>query len=169
MKKTLFLLRHAKTKIIRPGQDDRDRTLKDRGLKDLKAVSAFLDRRGEKIDLVLCSPAVRTKQTLEGLHSSCLSSSEVTFEDKLYYATGPQLLAQIRTADDAASTLMVIGHNPGLHDLVLLLISRKCLKARPDLQAHFPTSALAIITFDVPNWSEISPGEGDLRGFALPN
>jgi phosphohistidine phosphatase len=116
--RTLLLLRHATTESARPGHHDRDRRLTEVGEREAAAVGDRLRADGVRVDLVLCSPATRTRQTVEGL--GLAAPTVVT--DQLYDAGGDEIVDLLRETDDTVDHLLVVAHAPGLpavvHDLV---------------------------------------------------
>ncbi len=158
----MYLLRHAKSSWDDPGRPDRERPLAPRGVRDAKRVAKHLGRLGVAPELVLCSPAVRTRETLE-LVLPALAGVAVHVEDELYGAPGEALLERLRTVPEAIGSVMLIGHNPALQDLALTLASDNALRER--VAAKFPTAALA--TLALPSW-RLSPGDGELVDFVVP-
>ncbi|KAB2351024.1 SixA phosphatase family protein [Actinomadura rudentiformis] len=144
---TLIVLRHAKA-VAGLGLADIDRPLNDRGRRDAAATGEWLRKNDLVPDRVLCSTAVRTRETLEGL----ALQSEVSFEPQIYDNEPETLLSLVREAGDVR-TLLLIGHNPSVHQLV-----HDLTRDAPDA---FPTCALAVIEFTVP-WAEVWPGTGTL-------
>jgi phosphohistidine phosphatase len=118
--RTLVILRHAKA-ANPDGVPDADRPLTDRGHADAAAAGAWIIHNGLVPDLVLCSPARRTRQTWHGVAVSLAVAPEVRYEEPIYGAPVRALLATVRAADEAAATVLLIGHNPGLSELSLLL------------------------------------------------
>src|SRR5262245_33491838 len=117
----LMLLRHAKTEKAPPGAPDRDRVLTGRGRKDAPAIGAYLVRHALIPDSVIVSAARRTRETWERLALAFPTPPPVAYEERLYDAGPDRLLAVAKAADPAVRSLMLIGHNPGLHELALLL------------------------------------------------
>lgn len=118
--RTLVILRHAKA-ANPDGLPDVERPLTDRGHADAAVAGAWLVHSGLMPDLVLCSPARRTRQTWHGVAVALPSQPAVRFEDPIYAAPVRTLLATVRAADDTAATVLLIGHNPGLSELSALL------------------------------------------------
>ena len=112
-------------------------------------------------DLVLCSTALRTRQTLAALLPVLPGDVEVRLEDDLYGASLDGLLARLREVDDSVGAVLVIGHNPTLHALAL------ALTGRGDALDRFPTGALATVALTGP-WAELGEGTGELEGFVVP-
>jgi phosphohistidine phosphatase len=166
---TLLLLRHAKSSWDDPELDDFDRPLAKRGTRAASAIGSFLADTGLKPGLVLCSAAVRTRATLAlMLFELDDPPPEVVTSESLYLAGADAVLAELRRAGGETPTVMVVGHNPGLHALALSLSGDGDRKALADLAMKFPTGALAVITFDCASWSEIKPAGGRLERFITP-
>jgi phosphohistidine phosphatase len=117
-----------------------------------------------KPELVLCSSAVRTRETLE-LVRPALGNPKVLFEDGLYGASSDELLARIRVVPDAVGSVMLIGHNPGLEQLALLLASSG--DELRGLETKFPTAALATLAVEK-TWSRLAPGDAILTAYIVP-
>jgi phosphohistidine phosphatase len=107
---------------------------------------------------------VRTRETLE-LVRPALANSKVLFEDGLYGASSDELLARIRVVPDAVGSVMLIGHNPGLEQLALLLASSGDELRR--LETKFPTAALATLAVET-TWSRLAPGDAILTAYIVP-
>ncbi len=120
--------------------------------------------RAERIqpDLVLCSTALRARQTLEGIRPA-FGDVQTRFEGSLYGAGAEELLGWLRKVDEIGS-VMVIGHNPGLHDLAVLLSGEGTEVIR--LSEKFPTGALA--TLEIDSWQGLGPGEARLQALVVP-
>ncbi len=116
-------------------------------------------------ELVLCSSAVRTRETLE-LIRPALGTSTVTVEDELYAASFDDLLARLRSLPDTVASVMLIGHNPGLEELALALASAGADLRR--LEAKFPTAALATLTLADTAWDRLAQSSGALTAFVVP-
>jgi phosphohistidine phosphatase len=168
--KRLFLLRHAKAVPSESGIEDFDRTLMLSGMQDAGAMARYLHKSDYKADLILCSTAARTAQTGELVVQQL--ECEIEYRDNLYLAEHSKLLAAIRGAPAAVSSLMMVGHNPGLEALAALLarepVRRKERARHEALEEKFPTCALAILDFDVGRWRDIAAGTGKLVEFVRP-
>jgi phosphohistidine phosphatase len=160
----LYLLRHAKSSWADPTLADRERPLAQRGRRDAKRVAKHLRRLGCEPELVLCSSAARTRETVELLRPA-LGDSTVMLEEELYAASTDELLARIRLVPDPVASVMLIGHNPGLHQLALALASAGDELER--LEAKFPTAALATLAFSK-SWSRLAPAEATLAAYVVP-
>jgi phosphohistidine phosphatase len=162
--RTLSLLRHAKSSWDDPSLSDAARPLAPRGRRDAARIADHLVTTGFEPELVLCSPAVRTRETLE-LVRDALGDPTVVFDDGLYGASSGGLLARLRLVEDAVASVLLIGHNPGLHDLALDLASSG--NERERLETKFPTGALATLTFPE-TWRGLAAGDADLAAFVIP-
>jgi phosphohistidine phosphatase len=161
--RTLYLLRHAKSSWDDPALPDHERPLAPRGVRDAKRISKHLGRLGVTPALVLCSSAVRTQETLDLLRPT-LGEVAVQVEEQLYGASSEALLERIRSVSDEVGSVLLIGHNPGVQDLVLALASSG---AELELvEAKFPTAALA--TLALPRWSNLNPGDAQLVAYVVP-
>jgi phosphohistidine phosphatase len=171
MTRRLVLLRHAKSAW--PDLPDHERPLAKRGRRDAPGVGRWLRETGFQPERVLCSTACRTRETWQlmvpefGAHPP-----SVSYADQVYEANGQTLLDLARQAEPATSSMMIIGHNPGIQDLTLMLA------AAPDgttgaglLQRaadRFPTAATAVLAF-TGAWSRLGPGQARLVSFVTPS
>ncbi len=158
--KRLLLLRHAKSSWDDPGLDDHDRPLAPRGRRAAKRIGAHLRSHRTEITLVLCSSAQQARQTLDRLG---LAPGEVLIDDELYGASAQELLERIRRVADGVEAVMVIGHDPAIHDLAVRLVAG----ADQDAVAVFPTAALATLGYAGP-WSSLGPARCELVEFVRP-
>jgi phosphohistidine phosphatase len=165
---TLSLLRHAKSSWADAGLDDRDRPLNARGQDAAPRMGAYMARQGIAPELILCSPAARTCQTLDLVLPGLQGKPEVVYEDALYLAPEEVLLARIREVPAAVSHVMLVGHDPGLHALARTLAGSGRHKELDALAEKFPTAALAVIAFSADAWSEVERGAGRLELFMTP-
>lgn len=162
--KRLLLLRHAKSSWDDPALSDHDRPLAPRGHRAAESMAEHLRSSIPHPDLVLCSSALRTRETLDRM-SKAFGDAEVVIDDELYGATGDLLLVRLRGVADRFETVAVIGHNPGVHDLAITLAGSGA--GLGGMRAKFPTGALAVLAFDGP-WREVAPGRGRLEAFVTP-
>jgi phosphohistidine phosphatase len=168
--KHLTLLRHAKSSWDKPGVNDFDRPLNKRGRQAAALMGAYIRKNNITPEHVLCSSAVRTRQTLSLILPSLDSDPVITFRDRLYLASPSQMLAQISSIPDQVSHLLVIGHNPGTHMLALDLVDPAQSNAQMTgrLAEKFPTAALAHFQFDTAAWNSVTSGGGALKAFVTP-
>jgi phosphohistidine phosphatase len=164
----LLLLRHAKAERSRPGELDHERTLAARGRGDAPRVGAYMVRHAFMPDLVLVSTSARTRETWELASTAFEEVPPVKFDERIYEA-GPQaILKVIKETSPHVGTLLVIGHNPGLQELALLLVAVSDSDALLRLKEEFPTASLALINFMVEDWSRLHPRAGRLEHFVTP-
>lgn len=164
----LMLLRHAKTETDSASGRDIDRRLDNRGLADARDTSRWLSEQSVRPDRVLVSPATRARQTWD-IVAEALSPSPAAQEvEALYAASVAQLLDAIHRHGGNAATLMLVAHNPGLHELALSLIETNTSQSLRALQENFPTSAVAIIDFDLENWKDVHFQSGRLADLVTP-
>ena len=164
----LILLRHAKTEAAPPGQKDLSRALLERGRKDAVRIGAYMATHALTPDRVLVSPARRTQETWKHLSSAFTPAPAATTIEKLYEATPHAILAAIKDAPASAHTLLVVAHNPGLHEVALMLIASGDIDARERLHEKLPTSGLAIVDFAIDDWNRLHPQSGRLERFVSP-
>jgi phosphohistidine phosphatase len=163
--KRIYLLRHAKSSWKDDQLRDHDRPLAGRGKRAAKAMARHLRDEGIDPQLVLCSTARRARDTLERIEPA-LGRRTVHVERDLYGASAQALLERLRAVPDRVGSVMVIGHNPGLEDLALELARDGPLVG--DVEAKFPTAALATLTFAGSSWARLGPAEADLVAFVRP-
>jgi phosphohistidine phosphatase len=163
----LLLLRHAKTERAGPGECDRERKLTKRGRADAPAIGSYMARHGLIPDLALVSPATRAMETWTLLAKALGKEPSVVKDERIYNAEVGTLLGIIREARDAHA-LLVVGHNPGLHDLALRLIASGDIAMRKRLIEKLPTSGLVVIDLAFDDWSKLHPNAGRLERFVSP-
>ena len=163
--KRLFLLRHAKSDWGEPGLADRDRPLSARGRKGAPLVAAFMAENDLRPALVLVSPALRARQTLE-YFSDAVSGARIEVEPDIYEAGVDDLLALLRRAPAEMGSILLVGHNPTMQDLVSTLAA-----GGPGLdsaRAKLPTASLAVLDAEVDAWSDLGPGSATMTHFVSP-
>jgi phosphohistidine phosphatase len=163
---TLYLLRHAKSSWADPALPDHERPLAPRGRRDGKRIARHLVRVGIKPELVLCSSAERTRETLKLIRPALAAKAAVRLEEQLYAASCDRLLERIRTLPEPVASVMLIGHNPGLHQLALVLASAGAELGR--LEASFPTAALVTLVLPDTPWSRVSKADALLTAYVVP-
>ena len=172
----LMLLRHAKTEHDAPTGHDQDRRLDERGRLDAAAIGTWIGRHPPLPDAVLVSTAIRAQQTWEIARDAMKDAvrdrppqPHVELLDEIYGAETAQLLQIIRMAEVAdPERLMLIGHNPGMHELALMLAGSGDTAAKKALEDNLPTAGLAILDFDIDDWSEVAFRRGKLVRFTSP-
>ncbi len=167
--KTLILLRHAKSSWDDPVERDFDRPLNRKGHRAAAVVGRRLHDLGMHFDRVVASPALRVKETIDSLEEGYGEALELHFDRRVYLASAAALLEVIHSAPDSADSLLLIGHNPGLEDLVFLLVpDRENDLERDKVEEKYPTAAVAEINLDVSSWSAVAAGCGHLARFIRP-
>jgi phosphohistidine phosphatase len=168
----LMLFRHAKTESEAPSGRDQDRRLDSRGHRDAAEIGGWIARHPPFPDLVLVSHAVRAFQTWEiawEAMKELVPEPGVELMPELYGADVSQLLETIHEASAAdPKRLMLVGHNPGMHELALALAGKGDHAGRKALIENLPTSGLAIFDFDVDDWTDVAFRRGRLVGFVSP-
>jgi len=166
--RTLSLFRHAKSSWANPSHKDFERPLNGRGEKAAPRMGAFMARHDIAPDLILCSAAVRTRQTLDLVLPHLAGSPRVIYEDALYLAGAPALLTRIRKLGAKVRHAMLVGHDPGLHVLAQELAGSGDGDDLEALAAKFPTAGLAVIAFAGTTWPKVTRGAGRLEVFMTP-
>jgi phosphohistidine phosphatase len=172
----LILLRHAKSAW--PDVPDQERPLARRGQRDAPVVGNWLRAAGHVPDQVLCSTAWRARETWQLVQRGLGAEPPVSFEDAVYQGSAVQLLERVRRTPAAAGALLVVGHDPALPGLALMLAATPSdADARPggtgppaafaDMREKFPTAAAAILEFTV-EWDRLRPAAAQLTAFVKP-
>lgn len=167
VRRHLFLLRHAKSSWDDPALPDHDRPLAPRGEKAVRRLREHLRQIGAHPDLVICSSARRTTETLAGIRQALPEDAEISIEQDVYLADADTLLGCLRRIDPHVRSVLLVGHNPGTEDLAVSLVGTGAAEPRALLAERFPTAALAHLTFDV-SWADLAPGTARLVGFFVP-
>lgn len=159
--KTLLFLRHGKSDWDAGHAHDAERPIKKRGRKDARRVGRFLARTDQLPGLILCSPALRARQTLEhaGLGGGW-PEIDIRVTDALYEAVPEALLAEIRAAPDDVDVLMLVGHEPAWSETVGRLVG--------GAQVRMPTAAVARVDVDAARWQDAAFGRGTLAWLLPP-
>lgn len=159
---TLYVLRHAKSSWDDDSLPDHDRPLASRGIRNAETMALTIRWADPLPELVICSGALRTRQTLE-LVAPVLGEAEVLIEEALYGASADELLGRVRDVPDQVDAVMLIGHNPGMQELVVRLSQPG--DERDQAAEKFPTCALASIRLAAP-WAATADGDGILYELA---
>jgi phosphohistidine phosphatase len=166
--KTLVLLRHAKSAWDDPIKRDFERPLNKRGRRAARAVGREMRAQHLAVDLVIASPAIRVVETLEDVEAGYGHDLNPHYDERIYLAAAGALLELVRQADDDADALMLVGHNPGLEQLALLLTQDQDGGLRVLMAEKYPTGALAEIALPIGHWREATQGIGTLLRFIRP-
>ena len=143
--RTLYLLRHAKSSWKDPSQSDFERPLNHRGRKACETVARLIQERELEFELVICSTAIRARETIDLVSKHAKLRTELRFDERIYEATVRQLLGVVSQIENDRKSVLLVGHNPGFEDLVHLLSGE---------DHRFPTATLAKIKLKVSKWSE---------------
>jgi phosphohistidine phosphatase len=138
---------------------DIERPLAKRGRKAAPRMGKALKDKGVRPDFILCSPAVRARQTMERFVEAAELEVEPVFEQNIYEASSAELLKLVRHLPDERQCVLMVGHNPGFENLLSRLI---------ESVTAMPTGALACIDFQIDKWEDVEDGQGELRWFLTP-
>lgn len=163
MTKRLILTRHAKSSWDDPTMSDHDRPLNERGKAAAADLGEWLASRGYVPGDVLCSDALRTRKTWDGVAPALPGTPVLTLKPALYHAGPDVMLAVLRHA--SAETVMVIGHNPGIAEFAARIVARAPMN--PDF-GRYPTGATLVVSFEIDDWRDCDWGMGAVRDFIVP-
>jgi phosphohistidine phosphatase len=158
--KTLFLLRHAKSVPTSGGLRDFDRALNDQGRRQAERVGKYLKQQNIVLDLVLSSTALRARETTGLVLTAAECVAEVRYDQRVYEASWQQLLEVISEIGEDKSGVLLVGHNPGLEEL---------LQHLTDGSEPLGTSTLAKIDFKVSEWTRVAHQKGHLDWLVKPD
>lgn len=157
--KTLFLLRHAKSSWRDTSLPDFERPLNERGRKAAPLIGKFMRRQKLRPQLILCSPAERARQTIALVQEAAAFKAELRYDERIYEATEARLRAVVSQIDESAGRALLVGHNPGMEELLQSLTGEV---------RRMPTAALAHITLNIERWADVRENSGDLVRFVRP-
>jgi len=163
---TLFLLRHAKA-VAQHADGDRTRGLSDAGRDSARTMAAAAAERHFAPSLVLCSDAVRTRETLDIVLPALKPAPDIVYEEALYLADAKQLLQRLRRIPDDVRSVMLVGHNPGLQELAVALSDQPTGPLMARLTVDFPTAALVRFEINLP-WSALERGSARMMSILAP-
>jgi phosphohistidine phosphatase len=163
----LIIFRHAKAERLQPGGSDLSRRLEPRGRNDAEAMGAYLAKHKLVPDLAAVSTSARTRETWAFAGAAFAPPPPVSFDGRIYNAEIDDILAVIAETDPKAETLAVVGHNPGFHELAVLLAGSGEAKDRQRLAEGFPTAGVAVLEFKGSDW-RLRPQSGRLERFVSP-
>lgn len=165
--KTLTLLRHAKSGDDGRVARDFDRRLNAKGRRAARVMGAYLKQGNIAFDLVVASPAARVIETLEEVAAGYGAAFDPRWEKRIYLASVGELLDLVQSAPAEVERLLLVGHNPGLEELVLTLVPDHDA-ARDQVEEKYPTASLAEISLDIGAWGGVAAGMGSLTRFVRP-
>jgi phosphohistidine phosphatase len=167
----LVVLRHAKS-AWPEGVPDHDRPLAPRGRRDAPAAGRWLRKSGFVPDRVLCSTAQRARETWELAEEKLGAHPQTIFEDRVYGASSAELLDLARQTPPGVRTLLIVGHDPAMHELTLDLADGppddEGQEALDRVRIKFPTAAIAVLAF-TGAWPKLAPGRARLADFVTPS
>lgn len=168
--KRLTLLRHAKASQDGSAPRDFDRALTEEGRRQAARMGAYMAAEGLAPDLALCSPARRTMETFDLAAPHLNPAPHLDLADPLYNALPAAILGEIAAAPETAEHILVIGHNPGLHALALMLVDPRASDPAliEQLQQKFPPGALAHFALAIDDWSVLDGANGAFERFKTP-
>jgi len=162
---TLYLLRHAKSSWADLTLPDEERPLAPRGRRDAARLRAHLRRHAIEPELVLCSSALRTRETLELLRRALPAAAQVSTEPELYAAPAGALLERLRAVPEDVASVLLVGHNPGISQLATRLVGGSHgLPARIEL----PPAGLLSATWRQSEWQTLRPDDATAAQLILP-
>ena len=166
--KQLILIRHAKAVEATGFEDDHERPLRSRGCRAAAELGAQLEATPP--DLILCSTASRTRQTVACATGGWKHLPPIRFERELYLVSAARLLRHLELIEPEIGSAWLVGHNPGIHDLARQLASRSTGAAEfPELMQRFPTAARAVFAIDADRWRDLVHARLELLDFVLPS
>jgi phosphohistidine phosphatase len=167
--KVLYILRHGKSSAAPAGLDDCARPLDGAGRDQAAGVGAAFAAKGWRPAVALVSSARRTRETIDGFLSGFgAGGPRPQVEESLYLATAERLRDELCALDDDTASALLVGHNPGLHDLALWLAGQRQGAARDRLLRGFPPCAVAAFECEATHWSELSPTAARLVDVVFP-
>lgn len=164
MTKTLYILRHAQSPMV--GGDDFERPLNDQGFADMKKLGAKMQAEGLKPAFCHCSPARRTRQTLQTIMQNGMGEVKTAFPDKQYNAPAGTLYDILKTTETRYDSVMMVAHNPGIYNLALFLAAMD--NAPPALSMGYQAGTLTVIEFECDDWESVLPDSGTVTHLLIP-
>ncbi|HEX7996932.1 MAG TPA: histidine phosphatase family protein [Pyrinomonadaceae bacterium] len=157
--KTLFLLRHAKSSWQDASLPDFERPLNERGRRAAPLIGKFMRRQKLQPELILCSPAERARQTVALVRETAALKAELRYDERIYEATVARLRTVVSQIDEKAASALLVGHNPGMEELLQFLTNEI---------RRMPTAALAHITLNIERWADVKEQSGELVRLIRP-
>ncbi len=167
--KTLALFRHAKSDWSDAHARDFDRPLNGRGIRGAAAMGAHIGALARQFDRIIASPAVRVAETIEIASQHWDSAVAVEWDRRIYLASSAMLADVVRDMPDQTAALMMVGHNPGLEDLIFDLVPQTpACPLRAMVEAKFPTATFALLECAIDRWADLDPGCARLIALTRP-
>ena len=165
----LSLLRHAKSSWKDPTIADHDRPLNTRGTAEAPVMGKAMAEHGLDPDLVLCSTARRTRDTLQLVLPELKTEPKIVYEDGLYHGTAQEMLDLLHEVAPSVNQVLLVGHNPELQSFALDLIGSGAKHLKDRLEAKYPTAGLVVLRFQAGAWKDIAVNSGKLKLFLAPS
>ncbi len=165
--KTLTLLRHAKSSWDDTVERDFDRPVNGRGRRAAARIGRWIKDEGLAFDHVAASPAVRVRQTLEGVEDGYGEALKPLWDTRIYLSSAATLLLLVQQFSDARDDALLVGHNPGCEDLLMMLVPPGG-DLRGEAEIKYPTATLARIEMDIDRWAQAEENLGRLVKFIRP-
>ncbi len=167
--KTLGLFRHAKSDWHDARARDFDRPLNARGREGALVMGRHIREHGQRWDRIIASPAVRSAETIEIASKDSGHSFAINWDRRVYLASSATLLDLLREQDNAVQSILLVGHNPGLEDLIFDLVPDDGTSPLRDIvEQKFPTATYAVLELPVEHWSDIAEGTARLTRLTRP-
>ncbi len=168
--KTLTILRHAKSGWDAPVERDFDRPINARGRRGAELIGQYLKRQNLPVERIVASPAVRVTETLDIFQPAAgISDLEPHWDRRIYLASAATLMDVIRDTGGDADHVLIVGHNPGLEDLILMLVPESAGDAlRAEVEEKLPTCAMARLELDIDDWHALDAGAARFTLFIRP-
>ena len=167
--KRLTLLRHAKSSWDDPVSRDFDRPLNKRGARAAVTIGQYARDHEMHFDYLIASPAVRVVETLDHFFDGYGKAIEVNWDRRIYLASSATLMDVLREAPERAESLLLVGHNPGMEDLILSLVPDDGSSVlRDDVEVKLPTASLAVMELHLDRWEELGSDNAKLVSFTRP-
>jgi phosphohistidine phosphatase len=166
--KTLSLLRHAKSSWDDPVERDFDRPLNGRGHRAARRMGEWLLAEGLSFDRIIASPALRIRQTIEGLEAGLGKRLAIDQDKRIYMASAATLFDLLRECPEPVGHLLLIGHNPGLEDLLLIATEGETSPLRREAELKYPTATFATLEFPGDLWADLPETGASLTRFVRP-
>ena len=166
--KSILILRHAKSNWNNPSLSDFDRPLNNRGMNDAPRMGLVLDKFGNMPDLIISSPSMRTRQTVELAIPERSYSGEIVWLDSLYGGSFYDIMTALKDVPESITRPMIVGHNPGVEETVSLLLSPQGQNPATHARVRVPTAGLVYLDAHIETWRDLEPGTCVLRWFLIP-
>lgn len=166
--KSVTLLRHAKSDWNDSVSRDFDRPLNERGKRAAQLMGQWAAQQSLPFDAVVASPAVRVTETLDQFLEACGRPGEVRWDRRIYLASSATLLDVLRDLPNTIDTVLMVGHNPGLEDLILDTVPDSAADTlRAAVEEKYPTASIATLRFAADSWSDLAK-PATLTAFVRP-